>query len=330
MNLLPHMGVRGITCGNRLLTNTLQMTIVTRGRFQLVLLCCILNGMACNGTRDIKNDPQTPSHITFVDATGTRVSLTRRAERVISLAPNLTESMCAIGAQDLLVGRTSYCDYPPSVDTVPVVGNLQTVDYEKVVSLKPDIVLMTFAGNSEGTYRKLQQLGVTPFAFDASSIDGVVNMLDTIGALIGRAPRAHAVSDSLRRRLDRVRTEARKHPAVPTFLVVNRVPLMTVSRGYLSEALELAGGTNVARGSGIVYPTYSREELIRQDPEVIIVPGATRAAIDALLTNYPEWGRLRAVRDGKIRLVAPDPLMRPGPRLVRAIEELFERLHSNP
>lgn len=304
------------------------MTIISLLRVSSLLTAIALASCAGGENHGKTGRVTHPLSVALVDAAGTRVELNEPARRVVSLAPNLTESLCAIGGENLLVGRTSYCDYPPSVTRVPVVGNLQSADYEKIVALGPDIILMTLAGNSQASYRKLQELGLVPFALDASSVDGVVNVLDTIGMLIGRREQAQRVSDSLRRRVASVRAAAATYPAVPVFLVVNRKPLMTVSRGYLSEALELAGGHNIARGAGIVYPTYSREELVRRDPEVIIVPGSTMAAIDDLLASYPEWRRLRAVREGSVRLVPPDPLMRPGPRLIDAIEDLFDQLHA--
>jgi len=271
----------------------------------------------------------TRREVHLTDAVGTRIRLDRPAARVVSLAPNLTESLSAIGADDLLVGRTAYCDFPLRVQSVRVVGDLQTINYEAIVSQHPDIVLMSIAGNSEASYQKLRELGLTPFAFQASTVDGVLGTLDTIGILTGRKDQARRVSDSLRRRVKTIQRRGEMWPRTSVFFVVNRTPLMTVSTGFLAETIELAGGDNIAAGARVTYPVYSREELVRRDPDVIIVPATNQADIETLLSSYPEWRTLRAVRNGRIHTVSPDPFMRPGPRLVDALESLFSLLHPS-
>lgn len=285
---------------------------------------------ACSSTdrkEEIESASRSGRPVTLVDAIGASVRLKEPARRVVTLAPNLTESLCAIGGRDLLIGRTSWCDYPASVSTTPVIGNLQTIDYERIVSLRPDLILMSIAGNSEGAYRKLESLQLRPFALDATTIDGVIASLDTIGVLVGRETEARRTTDSLRRRIDRIRVASREYPTVSVLLVINRAPLMSVSRGFLSEAIDIAGGRNIVAGDGIMYPAVNREELLRHDPDVIIVPGTSADAVSELLATYPEWRRLRAVRNGRIHVVSPDPLMRPGPRLVDGIEELARLFH---
>lgn len=299
-----------------------------RPLFFVVLALISFSG--CNERSDNKasTDTTDQAEISLSDAIGDTVRLKGPGQRLVSMAPNLTEVVYALGAGDMLVGRSAYCDYPPKARSVPVVGDMQSINYERIVQLAPDLVLMSIAGNNDGGYKKLKELGLRPFALAATTVDGVVNAIDTVGMLIGREKQAATLTEELRRGIDSIRRLAKSAPRVRTFIVINRAPLMTVSQGFLSELLEAAGGENIAAGGAIVYPTYSREELLRQDPEVILVPGPATEGIAALIESYPEWKTLRAVRSGRVYTVDPDILLRPGPRLLQGCKLLYQLLHA--
>jgi iron complex transport system substrate-binding protein len=263
------------------------------------------------------------------DAHGEELRLPGAPLRVISLAPNLTEMVYALDAGDRLVGRTAYCDYPAAAAAVTIVSDMQTPDYDKILTLRPDLVLMTFAGNSEGAYRKLKDLGIPVFAFGASTVDGVISTIDTLGILLGRRENAARLGADMRRRIDSIRRHAQSRPAVPTFIVIDRSPLITVSQGFVADALAIAGGRNIAAGSATAYPQFSREELLRLDPEVILYPDTRPDAVVELLKIYPEWNRLQAVRNGRIYRIQPDLVSRPGPRIADGIELLYRTLHRS-
>lgn len=264
------------------------------------------------------------------DAIGRDVRLERPARRIVSLAPSLTETLFAIDAGSLVVGRTTYCNHPPEAQSVPIVSDMSTPGYEKILRLKPDLVLMTFVGNSSAAYDRFVDLGMRPFAIAAETIDGTLNAIDTIGLLVGRRTQARALASSIERALDSIGRLAAKRPAVSAFIVLDRSPLMTVSSGFVNEALERAGGRNIAAGDLAAYPRFSREEVLRRDPDVILIPSDTAITAASLVESFPEWSRLRAVRTGRVRSIPPDILFRPGPRLARAVSALYEALHPNP
>jgi ABC-type Fe3+-hydroxamate transport system substrate-binding protein len=265
--------------------------------------------------------------IVLRDATGRMVTLARPASRVVSLAPNLTEILFAVGAGDAVVGRTEHCNYPADANRIAVVSDLITPNYERIVALKPDLVLMTFVGNSSAAYDKLVELGLEPVVLAAADLDGTLGAIDTVGRLVGRDEAAASVIASIRATIDSVRALVRGRPRVSTFIVLDRAPLMTVSGGFVNEALEVAGGANIAAGDPVAYPRYSREEVLRRNPDVIIVPGDSSVATDNLVESFPEWRNLDAVRSGRVRSISADLLFRPGPRVGDAILMLFDLLH---
>ena len=276
-------------------------------------------------TKERKED----SAATIFDAYGERYKPDGQAGRIISLAPNMTEIVAFLGTADRLVGRTDFCNYPPEILSVPSIGTLNSYNYERIVRLKPDLTLMsTFDGSSRKEYDKLAALGAHPFALAGQSITGTLNMIDTVGMLLGVLPEAHRRTDSLRTIVDSVRTLAAAARPVRTFIVLNKAPLITVSRGFIDEMLRAAGGENIAAGDPIAYPEFSRELLVRLNPEVILVPADSRTIIDELLETYPEWREIDAVKNGRLYTIHQDLVARPGPRIAEGIREMFGLLHG--
>lgn len=267
---------------------------------------------------------------TISDAYGKAYEADGHAGRIISLAPNMTEIVAFLGAEKRLIGRTDFCNYPPAILSVPSIGTLNSYNYERIVRLKPDLTLMsTFDGSSRKEYDKLAALGAHPFALAGQSITGTLNMIDTVGMLLGVLPEARRRTDSLRTIVDSVRALAAAAEPVKTFIVLNRAPLITVSRGFIDEMLRAAGGENIAAGDAIAYPEFSRELLVRLNPDVILVPADSKTIIDELLETYPEWREINAVKNGRLYTIHQDLIARPGPRIAEGIREIFRLLHGN-
>lgn len=296
-----------------------------------IILGLLVSACARERARDARSAAPTADSagpVRLRDAYGEEVTLPHPARRIVSLAPNLTETVAAIGATDLLVGRTAYCDYPPEVLKVPVIADLQTIRYEAVLQRKPDLVLMSWAGNIGSNYDKLKQLGLRPYLLGAANLHGVINAIDTIGLLVGRGAQARAVSNRLRAEVDSIGALAAAAPRVSVFVVIDKAPLMTVSKGFLNDLIDAAGGTNIAAGAITAYPLYNREELLRRDPDVILIPWTSTDIVPEMLRTYPEWQRLRAVREKRIYAMPRDILFRPGPRLGQGLRSIFEALHG--
>lgn len=305
------------------------MTRPTRTSSRAALLAAALTVLAittiaCSDEKE--NRPR--SGMVFTDAMGEQVTITPPVHRIISLAPNITEIVCALGARDRLIGRTAYCDFPPDVQSVPVVADMLTINFEKVVAARPDLVLMTYVGNTRGNYEKLKGLGVHPFVLHDSSVAQVIAAIDTVGLMIDCHKQAMALSARLRTMRDSLAALAASRPPVTFFIVIDRSPLITANSGFLAEALQLVGGRNIAAGGVTQYPKYSREELLRADPDVILLPAGSQSEIDDLLATYPEWNRLRAVREHHLYALPRNVVLRPGPRIGDGLRLLYEALHG--
>lgn len=284
---------------------------------------------ACGGPSDDPSRRDTLQSQLLQDATGRGYQLEHPAKRIVSLAPNLTEILFAIGAGDRVIGRTSFCNYPLEARSIAVVSDMQTPNYERLLSLKPDLVLMTFVGNSPAAYTKLADLGLEPFAVSAQTIDGTLAAIDTIGVLVGERDNARMLQHDIRATIDSIGAMARAQRSISVFVVLDRAPLMTVSGGFVNESLTIAGGENIAAGDPTPYPRFSREEVLRRDPEVILMPGDSAQSLEALIGSFPEWSQLRAVRNHRVYTIPADVLFRPGPRLTHSIRQLYDVLHDS-
>ncbi len=260
---------------------------------------------------------------TIVDAFGDTISLSETSPTLLSLAPNLTEIVYALGAEKRLLARTDYCDYPAGVTELESIGTLGTYNYERMLALRPDLVLMmTFDGSSRGEYDRLKDLGLRPVAFDEGDVPAVIRVIDTVGRVIGREDVAASLTAEMSARLDSISRIVANEEPIPTFIVIQTSPLITVSGDFITSMLTMAGGRNVVAGDPLPYPRYSRESLLRADPEAIILPSLDPNGDALFLHLYPEVAETNAGRNGMIRVIDPNLISRPGPRLIDGIVEL--------
>lgn len=267
-------------------------------------------------------------HFRFVDGYGDTVSIVASSPRIISLAPNLTEVVAAIDAENLLVGRTDYCTYPPRIESVESIGTLGGYNFERIVALQPDVILMmTFNGSSKKEYDRLKELGLRPVAFAEKDVRSVIGMIDTVGRVIGRSDRSDQVVKGMTRRLDSLEDLVIGSLPISTFIVVESSPIITVSGGFITAMIESAGGTNVV-DDPLAYPRYGRESLVAADPETILLTSTSPNAVEEFLELYPEIRLTRAGRNNQVRAIDPDLIARPGPRVLEGIEALRTLLHA--
>jgi iron complex transport system substrate-binding protein len=264
-----------------------------------------------------------------MDETGRRVAVPVMIRRIVSIAPNLTETIYALGAQDRLVGDTDYCDYPPEAKQKPHVGGALNPSLEAVVALKPDLVLATTAINRRATVEALERLGVAVYATDPRTVEGVLQSMRTLSALIGGGQQADALAAQLQTRLADLRARLAGDPPRRALFVVWVDPFISIGpRTFLADALRWAGAESVVRAKGD-WPQVSLEEVVRLDPEYLVFAEADHAAGESEFEELkvrPGWRALRAVKERHIAIVS-DALNRPAPRMIDAIEELAKQLH---
>ncbi|MDR5694484.1 MAG: cobalamin-binding protein [Armatimonadota bacterium] len=267
------------------------------------------------------------------DDLGRSVTLRQPPQRILSLAPSNTEILYALGLGDRIVGVDRFSDYPPEVREKPKVGGMIDPDYERILSLRPDLVLVT-GGVQRAVVEKLESLGIPVFALHPQTVEGVLDSILTVARLGGVIRKGWEVVGALRKRIRAITLKTGKIPLSqrPTvFWIVWPEPLMTAGpRTFIHSLVTMAGGRNIA--GDLVgpreYPLYSMEDLIARDPEVIIATTDAHGAIGKL-SEKPGWRRLRAVRSGRVYFVDPNLVHRPGPRLVDGLEVIARLLHPD-
>jgi len=263
------------------------------------------------------------------DEAGRRLKVSAQVERVVSLAPNLTEIVYAVGAGKKLVGDTSYCDYPPEAKEVAKVGDTMTPNIESIVALHPQLILVSTASQLEAFTRQMEQQNIPIYVTDPHDLEGVFRTIQNIGELLGEKEHAAQVVGDLRRRADAVGTAVKDKKPVSVFYQVSPKPLYTAGRdSYITDLIHRAGGRSVTADVPEAWPKYSDEAALASQPEAIIT-----ASFDSMSKEGMEIAdslkKSPAAKAGRVYGINGDYLSRPGPRLVNGLEEMARRLHPD-
>ena len=270
-----------------------------------------------------------PAYRDVVDEVGRTVRLPQPVERIVSLAPSLTETVYALGLQDHLVGDTAYCDYPADAKKKPKVGGSINPSIELVASLRPDVVLVTESANRFETVRALDDLKIASYATKPHTVQEIIASTLKLADALGAPAAGTALAEDLQQRLLDLQHRIGELPARRVLFVVWTEPLITAGKNtFIADALRKAGAVSVV-DSTQDWPQVSLEEVVRQQPEFLVFAAMHEETTptDLLtLTARPGWRSLEAVRNHKF-VVISDAVNRPAPRIVSAIEELARQLH---
>lgn len=267
-----------------------------------------------------------PLHL--ADDAGNPVTLAAPPRRVVSLVPSLTEAVCALGACDRLVGVDDYSNYPAEVASLPRLGGVYDPNVERIVALRPDLVLLSKYGRLP---EALRQAGVTVFVFESETLEDAFRNLSTLGRLLDREDAAGRLVESLRSEIARVAELAQAAGPAPTvYYEIDPTPYAAGPGSFIGTLLERAGGRNVVPAELGPFPRISPELVIQADPEVIILGDAPWGVTARELAARPGWASLRALRTGRVVELGQeqvDVLSRPGPRIAEAVRLLAALLH---
>jgi ABC-type Fe3+-hydroxamate transport system substrate-binding protein len=261
------------------------------------------------------------------DEAGRRVQLATHIDRIVSLAPNLTEIVYAVGAGDRLVGDTEYCDYPAPARNVAKVGDTIHPSIERIIALKPQIVLVSTASQLEAFTKQLDEQKIAVYVTNPRSLEEVFRSIATLGDLFGTHDQAASLVADLRRRTTSVEARIKGTNPVAVFYQVSGEPLYTIGReSYLTDLVRRAGGGSVTADVSGAFPRYSDEAALAARPDAIILPsggsmGDANSTVAASLKNSP------AALNNRVYKINDDHLSRPGPRLVDGLEEMARALH---
>ena len=257
-----------------------------------------------------------------IDDAGQPVILAAPARRIVSLAPHITELLFAAGAGDALVGVSAYSDYPGAARTIARIGGGGGLDLERILALRPDLVVAWQSGNPAFQVQRLRELGLAVFNSEPRSLASIPHTIDRLARLAGTEMAARPVVDAFNRRLGALREAYGGHAPVRVFYQVWDQPLMTVNDTHLiSDVMHLCGGSNVFAGLPELAPHISLEAVLQRDPQVIVV-AAGRDEAGRQLAPWQRWPRLAAVSAGQLYEIERDLLVRHTPRILDGAEQL--------
>lgn len=262
------------------------------------------------------------------DDTGAKVWLAHPAQRIVSLAPHITETLFAAGAGARLVGAVEYSDYPEAAKQVARIGGYSRLDLEAIAALKPDLAVGWVSGNSPAHLEKLRSLGIPVYLAKPERIDDVAGNLERYGELAGTQTQARAAATAFRNRLAELRAQYSARPKVRTFYQIWKQPLMTVGGSQvITDAIRLCGGENVFANLDSLTPTVSVEAVLAADPEAIVASGMDEARPE-WLDDWRQWKGATAVKRDNLYFIPPDLIQRHTPRLVDGTARLCAHLET--
>jgi len=266
--------------------------------------------------------------VTVTDDTGAALTLARPAQRIVSLAPHLTELLYAAGAGGQVVAAVEYSNFPEAAKALPRIGSYAAFDLERIAALKPDLAVAWGSGNPPGQVAQLRRLGIPVFISEPQRLEEIAPNLERLGRLAGTDAVAQAAARAFESRRTALAARAAGRREVTVFYEIWNQPLMTVGGSHLiSAAMALCGGRNVFAAVTQPAATIGLEAVLRADPEVIVASGMDEARPE-WLDDWRRWTQLAAVQRGNLFFVPPDLLQRHTPRILDGAAQLCDALDT--
>lgn len=279
-----------------------------------------------DATNQVAEAGETAYPITLTDSFGSQVTIEKEPQKVISIAPNISELIYKLDAADKLVGRTDYCDYPEEVTSVESIGSMSEPNIEKIVSLEPDLVVAS-THFSEENLKKLQDLGIAIIElYDENSMDGVYTMIDTLGKALNRQEAAAATITDMKETVETVANKVKDFEKPTVYYVVGFGEFGDYTAGgdtFIGNLLTMSGGENIA--ADVSGWNYSLEGLLDKDPDIIIIGSGAGTIKDFVSANG--YKDLSAVKNDKVYMIDGNLLNRQGYRNAQGLEELAKLIH---
>jgi iron complex transport system substrate-binding protein len=266
--------------------------------------------------------------ISVTDSTGNTLHLRTHAQRIVSLAPHITEMLYAAGAGTRVVGVVSYSNYPPAALALPVIGSYTNIDMERLIALRPDLILAWHSGNPAAQMERLQRLGLPVFFSEPHHIEDIPAELERIGRLAGTGESARQAAVHFRQQHESLRRRYAGTRQIRVFYELWDPPLMTINGGQIiSDVIRLCGGINVFDDLPSLAPTVDMESVLRADPEVIFT-GRDQLTPGEWQAQWQRWPQVSAVKHGHLYMVPPDLVQRHTPRLLQGAAQMCEAMQQ--
>ncbi|WP_343731198.1 cobalamin-binding protein [Duganella sp.] len=265
--------------------------------------------------------------ITVQDDAGNSVTLARPAQRVISTAPHITELLFAAGGGERVVGTMSYSDYPEAAKRIPVIGSDARIDVERLLALRPDLLVVWHSGNTERQLAQLKSLGIPVFHSEPKKLDDVATSLTRLGKLLGTEATAQAAAGDYRQKVSKLTAAYAQRPPVRVFYQIWEKPLFTLNGEHIvTDALRACGGRNVFAGLKVTAPSVSTEAVLQENPEAII--GGEQHDGQAGINIWKPYKGLLAVQRNNLFMLDSELLVRATPRIADGLAVLCEKLDT--
>ena len=299
-----------------------------------ILSAAIVASLLCAQVSRAQSAPAissaSPAYREVTDDLGRTVRVPQPVQRIVSLAPSLTETVYALGLQDHLVGDTDYCDYPADAQKKPKVGGAINPSLEQIAALHPDIVLVTSLNRFE-TLHALETIGISSYATDPHNVDEIITSSKKLADVLGAPEAGASVAQGMQRHLADLQRRIGSAPAKRVLFVVWHQPLISVGKHtFIADALRLAGAVSIV-DSDKDWPQVSLEEVARLQPDFLVFADSHSQAAPSTvetLATLPGWSILEAVNKRRYAVIS-EAVNRPAPRIVAAIEELARQLHPD-
>lgn len=291
----------------------------------LFSLAAVLTFTACQNVSTRTAETATAMR-DLTDDLGRKIKVPAKIERVISLAPNLTENVFAVGAGAKLVGVTSYCDYPAEANKITKIGDTITPNLEAIIAQKPQLVLVTTASQIESFTSRMEERGIPVFVTNPKTLEDVLQNLRQLGDLLGTKEQAEKLFADLQNRIFTVENRVKNEKPLRVFVQISPEPFTVGRDSFVTDLIKRAGGESVTKDVAESYPRISRETALASQPEAIILSsgGAMGEGNSEPAEIFKESP---AVKISKVFKINGDFLARPGPRLVNGLEEIAKALH---
>lgn len=265
--------------------------------------------------------------VTVQDDAGNRVTLDKPAQRVISTAPHITELLFAAGGGERVVGTMNFSDYPEAAKRIPVIGSNAQIDMERLLALRPDLLVVWQTGNTERQLTQLKSLGIPIFYSEPKKLDDVATSLTRLGQLLGTDAAAQAAARDYRQKIAKLAGSYAQRPPVRVFYQIWEKPLFTLNGEHIvSDVLRVCGGRNIFAGLKVTAPSVSTEAVLQENPEAII--GGEQHDGQAGITLWKSYKGLQAVQRDNLFMLDSELLVRAAPRIADGVAVLCEKLET--
>ncbi|HCN91386.1 MAG TPA: cobalamin-binding protein [Oxalobacteraceae bacterium] len=269
---------------------------------------------------------QASAAITVRDDDGNAVTVEKPAQRIISMAPHVTELLFAAGGGERIVGAVSYSDFPEAAKRIPHIGDNRQVDMERVIAMKPDLIVVWIHGSSERQIETLRKLGIPMFHSEPRKLDEIADSVLRLGQLMGTESVAQPAAAELKKKLAALTAQYANRPTVRLFYQVWDKPLYTLNGAHIvSDAIRLCGGENIFAKMKVTAPVVSVEGVLQEDPEAIF-GSIERSARDGGINLWRRYTTMKAVRNDNLFTLDGNLLNRAGPRMIAGAAALCEKI----